>query len=313
MIVAERGADSLADPVRFRYLEWGPVILGTLGASAISFVLLTFGAALGLSAVSPYPYAGLSAKAAAILSATYAALVVAASFAMGGYLAGRLRTAWPGANTVESHFRDGVHGFGVWVLSIVIGAVLATAGATGAIKTALQTGTTVAAAGAAGAAANPATAAAMSQLATQPIDYATDRLLAPAGGAQPAAPGAPETRVARADLVAPIARVFAANLKNPQLDAKDRTTLTQIVMQQTGLPQAEAEKRVDESFTELKAAEQKVRDATNAARRAAMITAFAAAAILAVACAAACSGAALGARHRDENTLLTFFGSRRFW
>src|SRR5262249_12746078 len=102
-------------------------------------------------------------------------------------------------------------------------------------------------------------------------------------------------------------------LKNPQLDARDRTTLTQIVMQQTGLPQAEAEKRVDESFTELKAAEQKVRDAANAARKAAMITAFAAAAILLVACAAACSGAALGARHRDENTLLTFFGSRRFW
>src|SRR5262245_21934109 len=227
VIVAEESADAVSiDPVRFRYLEWGPVILGTLGASAISIVLLTFGAALGLSAVSPYPYAGLSARAVAILSATYAALVVAASFAMGGYLAGRLRTAWPGANTVESHFRDGVHGFGVWALSVVIGALLATAGATGAIKTVLQTGTTVAAAGAAGAAANPATAAAVSQLSTQPTDYAVDRLLAPAGGTQTATAGAAEMRLSRGDLTAPIARIFAANLKNPQLDAKDRTTLT---------------------------------------------------------------------------------------
>ena len=30
-------------------------------------------------------------------------------------------------------------------------------------------------------------------------------------------------------------------------------------------------------------------------------------------CAAACLGASLGGRHRDENTLVTFLGSRRFW
>jgi hypothetical protein len=44
-----------------------------------------------------------------------------------------------------------------------------------------------------------------------------------------------------------------------------------------------------------------------------LIAAFVAAATLAVGCAAACGGAALGARHRDENTLVTLFGSRRFW
>ena len=45
------------------HIEWGPIILGTIAASAISVVLLTFGAALGLSATSAQPYAGLSAKA----------------------------------------------------------------------------------------------------------------------------------------------------------------------------------------------------------------------------------------------------------
>jgi hypothetical protein len=50
------------------------VILGALGVTAISVVLLTFGAALGLTGVSPYPYAGFSAKGLAALSATYSLL-----------------------------------------------------------------------------------------------------------------------------------------------------------------------------------------------------------------------------------------------
>jgi hypothetical protein len=288
----------------FRYLEWGPVILGALGASAISIVLLTFGAALGLTAVSPYPWAGISAKGLAVLSATYAALVTVASFGAGGYLAGRLRTPWSAAPLDESHFRDGAHGFGVWALGIVLGGLLAASGVSGIVKTAVQTTTAVAAAGTAGAVAN--------RLSTEPTDYAVDRLLAPAP--TPAAAPAPDgNRPSRAELAAPIARIFAANLRNPQLDARDRTTLVQLVVQRTGMPQADAEKRVDEAFADLKTAEQKARDAAEHARKAALIAAFAAAAVLAVACAAACGGAALGARHRDENTVIVFFGSRRFW
>ena len=38
------------------YVEWGAVFAGALAASAISFVLLTAGAAIGLSLVSPYEF-----------------------------------------------------------------------------------------------------------------------------------------------------------------------------------------------------------------------------------------------------------------
>ena len=117
----------------------------------------------------------------------------------------------------------------------------------------------------------------------------------------------------RADVTGPMTRVFAASLKSGQLDARDRTMLVQTVMQQTGLPQAEAEKRVDDAYAELKAAEQKARDAADKARKAALITAFAAAATLLLGCAAACAGATAGAKHRAENTAVTFFGSTRFW
>ena len=75
-------------------------------------------------------------------------------------------------------------------------------------------------------------------------------------------------------------------------------------MQQTGLPQADAEKRVDDAFAELKAAEQKARDAAEHARKAALIAAFLAAATLAIGCAAACAAAGVGARHRDERIVV---------
>ena len=43
------------------FVEWGSVLAGAVLAAAISFVLLTFGAAIGLSATSPWPNSGASA------------------------------------------------------------------------------------------------------------------------------------------------------------------------------------------------------------------------------------------------------------
>ena len=140
-----------------RYVDWGPIILGTLGALAIMVVLVTFGGALGLSVTSAQPYAGLSAKALAVLAGLYAVLVHVASFSAGGYLAGRLRTPWVTTDTVESHFRDGGHGFAVWALGVVLGAVFAASGVSAVLKTAVGATTAVASAGVAGAAANPQT------------------------------------------------------------------------------------------------------------------------------------------------------------
>lgn len=323
MAIATTAAVPAAIPVEtapLRYLDWGPVLLGALGAAAISIVLLAFGSALGLSVVSPYAYAGVSAKGAAILAAVYIALVMVASFAAGGYIAGRMRTPWRTTDEVEMHFRDGAHGFGVWSVGVLLGAALAASGVGAVVSAAGKATTAIAAAGTAGAASNPA----LGQLSLRPTDYAIDRLLAPAPAAAPAAaapaatPGAAPvaatpTPRSRADLEAPIARVLAAGLTNPQLDARDRTYLASIVASQTGMSQADAEKRVDEAYAELKAAEQKARDAAEAARKAAIIAAFLAAATLAIGCAAACAGAALGARHRDERTAVSFLGSTRFW
>src|SRR5882757_11182193 len=193
--------------VRPHYLEWGPVILGALAATAISVVLLTFGAALGLSVVSPYPYAGISAKGLAVLTGTYVALVTVASFGAGGYLAGRLRSPWTGAvgnEITESHFRDGSYGFGVWALGVLLGSALAVSGVGGVLKAAVHSTTAVAAAGTAGAASNPNAGAALSRLSMEPTDFAVDRVLAPAAGGAASATAGAAAAPSRTDLAAPI-------------------------------------------------------------------------------------------------------------
>lgn len=326
-----------------RSVQWGAVILGALGAMAISMVLLAFGVGIGLSATSAQPYAGASAKAMAVISALYAAVTLVGSFAAGGYIAGRMRLPPTVEEVEEADFRDGAHGFAVWALAIVIGGMLAASGIGGVLKTAVQVGAGVASGTAAGAASNPVLGqAAANQISMTPTDYAIDRLMAPApasstaNAAPPAAtpavspgsggiPAPPPPQMAgtvgpagpavpsRADLSAPMTRTFAASLRSGQLEARDRSMLVQTVMQQTGLPQAEAEKRVDDAYAELKANEQKARDAADKARKAGLIGAFAAAATLLLGCAAACVGAASGAKHRHERTAIVLFRSRRFW
>ena len=298
------------------YIEWGAIIVGTLAAMALMVVLMTFGTAIGLTSVSAHPYAGLSAKAVAILAGLYAALVHVGSFGAGGYLAGRLRTPWSTADTVEANFRDGSHGFAVWSLGVVLGAALALSGVGAAVKATVEATTAVAAAGAGGAASNPQAGEMLQQVSMRPTDVAVDRLLAPGPNAPGGTGGAGANATpgdSRADLAGPVARTFARNLDNPQLDARDRTWLASLVSQRTGMPQADAEKRVDDAFAELKAAEQKAREAAEKARKATLIAAFAAAATMAIGAAAACAGAALGARHRDDRADVVLFGSRRFW
>ncbi len=310
-----------------RSVQWGAVILGALGAMAISMVLLTFGAGIGLSATSAQPYAGASAKALAVISALYAAITLVASFGIGGYVTGRMRALSHPEDIEESDFRDGAHGFAVWALAIVVGGAVVASGIGGALKLGAQTTAAVGGATLAGAASNPEVA---NRISMTPTDYAIDRMMAPApasastagastagastAGASTTAPAATATPSPTSPMSrAPISRAFAAALKTPQMDARDRSALVATVMQQTGLPQAEAEKRVDDAYADLKTAEQKARDAAETARKAALITAFAAAATLLLGCAAACVGAASGAHHRRELAAVSFFGARRFW
>lgn len=310
-------------------LEWAPIIGGAIAAAAISFVLLTFGAAVGLTLTSPWPNAGASAVAVAIVVGFWAMVVQAGSFAAGGYLAGRMRTARMESSLPEGQFRDGAHGFLVWGLGVVFGAALLGLTGLSALKTTAQSTALVAGGAASGVAAKGTENA----LATGPVDYAVDYVFRPAGTApaQTAAPAAGSAAAPADQMPAPavtartsvatqspssedraeVARIFTQTIRNQELTARERDYLTQVVVRRTGMPEADAQKRVDEAVNEAKNLEIKARAAADKARKAALIAGFLAAVSLLLGAAAAAAGASLGGRHRDEGDAL-FFG-RRFW
>lgn len=294
-----------------RYLEWGPVFAGAIGAAAIAFVLYTFGSALGLFALSPYPYRGLSGTTFWIVVTLYAAIVQVIAYAAGGYLAGRMRSPWPEGVEDERDFRDGSHGFAVWALGLVLTAAVLASGAGGILKTATEA-TAVMAAGTAGGAASGASATsgqAASALSLSPVDLAVDRLVRPA----PTAPeGAPASADASFDRDA-VLRTLSAAVRDNALAPDDRAYLVQAVMRRTGLAQAEAERRVDQAFTQVQEAGRKARDLADQARKKGALAAFLTAATLALALAASCTAAGLGGTDRDKRTAPYWLGARRFW
>src|SRR5271170_6484314 len=101
---------------------WAAVAAGAVTAAALTLLLVAFGAGLGLSAVSPWSDSGVSASTFKIATGIYLIIIGVMSSAVGGYLAGRLRTKWVGLHSNEVFFRDSAHGFLAWAFATLIGA-----------------------------------------------------------------------------------------------------------------------------------------------------------------------------------------------
>ena len=289
------------------FVEWGAVLAGAFLAAAISFVLLTFGAAIGLSATSPWPNSGVSAKLIATLAVLWAMMQQIGAFMIGGYVAGRMRSRWHETTQHEVEFRDGLHGGLVWAVGIVIGAALAMAAAGAAAKTGIDV-------------AGKAAATSVTALSTSdPMDAVLDTMLRPttvaqaAGASAPAAAGAPAPAASRArspasgsdETRSEMARVLASAVASGGLSEPNRTYLAQLVAQRSGLSQQEAERRVNEAFTAA-------REAADKARKAAILTGFVTAASLIISFGAAWWAALRGGQHRDNAVPARFaFGRNR--
>lgn len=120
-------------------VEWGAIIGGTLAAIGASMVLLTLGAGIGFSTVSPWSFANPSPTAFGVTAAIWLVVVQWLASAFGGYLAGRLRTRWPGPRTDEVFFRDTAHGFLAWALATLLMALFLTFGSAVAAGSAAAT------------------------------------------------------------------------------------------------------------------------------------------------------------------------------
>src|SRR5476649_1162224 len=92
-------------------VSWGAIIAGGVGAAALSLILLILGMGLGLSSVSPWTDRGVTATTFGVSTILWLTFTQLAASGMGGYLAGRLRSAWLDVHTDEVYFRDTAHGF----------------------------------------------------------------------------------------------------------------------------------------------------------------------------------------------------------
>src|ERR1700684_129117 len=105
-------------------VSWAAVLAGAAASCALTLVLLSFGMGMGFSVVSPWGNSGVSATTFKIGTGLYFVVMAMISSAVGGYLAGRLRTKWVGIQSTEVLFRDTAHGFLAWAAASVLGAVL---------------------------------------------------------------------------------------------------------------------------------------------------------------------------------------------
>lgn len=152
-------------------VSWPAVLAGAAASCALTLVLLSFGAGMGFAVVSPWAGSGVSSTTFEIGTGLYFIVMAMISSAVGGYLAGRLRTKWTGIQTAEVQFRDTAHGFLAWAVASVFGAMVLASPASSLI----------------GGAASGATSAATNSAQSSPMDGYVDTLLRsdnPSGQAQ---------------------------------------------------------------------------------------------------------------------------------
>ncbi|MCV3242976.1 hypothetical protein [Mesorhizobium sp. ZC-5] len=264
------------------YIDWPAILAGVVVASAISFVLLTFGSAIGLSMTSAREGESTSLFWISVVGGLWVLWVQITASLCGGYLTGRMRRRVGDATEAESDIRDGSNGLVMWGLATLVAACIALSGVMGAANVAGQTAT--AAASAAGQAVD----------AMDPSALLVDRTLR----GRPDAPA-----VTEADRQA-IGRILLAAATGDQIDSADRDYLVATIASRTGIPPEEAATRVDQLVEQARAIEAQAREAAERARHASVIAAFLTAAALAIGAAVAYYAATLGGNHRDNQTVL---------
>src|SRR5580692_9361361 len=120
MTLSERSEQAISHGFR---LNWGPVIAGAIAASALAFVLDSFGLALGLAISSASPAWRDTSFALVLLSGLYLVLVALASYGLGGYVAGRTRRRLQPGESVGVD--DGMHALVVWGIATMLAGVVA--------------------------------------------------------------------------------------------------------------------------------------------------------------------------------------------
>ncbi|MGY8633888.1 hypothetical protein RAD15_15545 [Bradyrhizobium sp. 14AA] len=261
-----------------RTIQWSSVLAGAFAAGAMSFILVSFGVAIGLGVSSASPTWRDASVALALLSGLYLIIQAIISFGFGGYIAGRITQPAPALATIEddAERRDGLHGLMSWALAVLIGAAL------------------LAIIGAAAIDRSPMRSSAGTATSAEPLlSYELDKLFR-----APRRPPNTDMREARAEA----GRILMTSSSHGGVSTDDRTYLVQQVAALTGLAAPDSERRVDAAIAEA-------HTAISRARRNSVIVAFSVAAAALIGAAVAWAAAVAGGRHRDGEPLPNWMAS----
>lgn len=221
-------------------VSWPAVIGGAFVSASLGLILLSLGTGLGLSSVSSWSNVGASAATVGKAAIVWLILTQIIASAMGGYLAGRLRTKWTHVHTDEVYFRDTAHGFLVWAVGLVITAAFLTSAATSMAGGAQRSGDTAAARNG------------TSDSVLNPNAYFVDALLRPNGANENR-----DDTFARGQ----VETIFAHAMRQGAMSQTDRTYLGQLVSARSGLNQTDATQRVSEVFADAQQSAETARKA----------------------------------------------------
>ena len=255
--------------------SWPSIIAGAFVAAGASLILVALGSGIGFASISPWPNHGASLTTFAITTAIWLILTQWISAAMGGYIAGRLRTRWIGTHTHEVFFRDTAHGLITWAVATMLVAAIAAV-------------SFMSAAGTAGRARLPKRAAPVSA-------YTIDKLFRSSSSGTAVA----ETRTDSAHMEA--AHIVANALATGSVPDADRAYLVEQVSARTGMSQAYAQTRVDSFVASVNEAQAKLKADADAAKKAAAQASIYLALSMLIGAFVASVSAALGGRIRDEH------------
>jgi hypothetical protein len=273
VVVEVPGAGDQAAGSSVSGTSWGAILGGAFVIAAIGLLLLALGAGLGLSTVSPWPNAGVSATTFGAIAVIWLVVVQWVSSGFGGYMAGRLRTRWTGLHTDEVYFRDTAHGVLAWAVAAVLSAAVLAGAASALTGSAATVG------------AGAAQGAAQSNAATSPSPYIVDTLFRT---------DRPDTTATGQDPRSEATRILTTGLRpGSEVSSGDRAYLARLVAARTGISQDEAQKRVDDAVTN---ARQAADTARKAARNFALVIAFS----MLIGAFIAGVAAKIGGHHRDD-------------
>ena len=264
-------------------VSWAAIFAGAFVAISLTMVLASLGAGFGLLSVSPWPNSGASVTTFSIMTGIGLIVMQWVSAGTGGYITGRLRTRWTGLHTHEVFFRDTAHGLLMWALATVVGAMFLASAASSVIS-----GATRAAATVVGGAAQTAAQTAANSVSGYDVDslFRSDKQDLNANSQQAAAQAI---------------RILASGITDGDVSPADRTYLAQMIAARTGISQPDAQKRVDDVIAREKAAELKVKQAADAARKATAQLAIFTAISMLIGAFIASAAAAYGGGLRDEH------------